>query len=476
MQGCSVISGVRSTSLNVFVLLVLVASISVRVDAQDASADAASSAQSAPLATSTPADQPIYTMTELPVAEPASPFAGDFWQRPYMLGDLGGWRDQLTNHGYTINASNTNFYQGVAAGGIRRDFEYSGRNDYYLNVNGEKAGLWKGLFIDLHGETRWGDTINGDTGALMPANTGALFPAPTGSPTALTAVKVTQALSEEFLVFGGKVNMLDGLTQNYAAGRGVDAFMNLGIALPVVAARTVPYSTLGGGFAYLQGMEPIFTFMVLDTNNTPTTSGFQSFFNNGATMLGMLKVPVTMGELPGHQGVAGTYSTGTYSDLNPTPYFDPSGGLGITTGSVAGSWCVFYSADQALYVDPTNPKRSWGLFTNIGFADNGPSPIQFSANAGLGGSSPIVSRPLDTFGVGYSYVDYSGPVKNVAPVLFPVRDDHAVEFFYNYAVTPWFRLTPDLQILVPARERTLPPGAESINTALVLGLRAKIDF
>jgi porin len=285
-------------------------------------------------------------------------------------------------------------------------------------------------------------------------------------------------LSENFITFAGKINMLDELKQPYAAGRGVDSFMNLGLALPVVAARTVPYSTLGAGFAVLQDMQPVFTMLVLDTNNTPTTSGFESFFSNGATILTRVERPVSIMDLPGHQAVWGTYSSGTYPDLAPTPYFDPEFGFKLLSGTDTGSWSLVYSADQALYVDPTNPRRSWGLFTNIGLADNGPSPIRWSANVGLGGSSPLQSRPLDTFGVGYSFVNYSEPIHNMAPFLLPIQDDHAVELFYNYAVTPWFRVTPDLQILVPARERTLPlpPGPEPIGTAVVLGLRAKIIF
>ncbi|WP_083842908.1 carbohydrate porin [Schlesneria paludicola] len=405
-----------------------------------------------------------------------SPYAGSLWERPFLLGDVGGWRDEAASDGFTFNVSTTQFYQGVASGGIQRNFAYSGRNDYLVNIDGEKAGLWKGLFITMHGETRYGETINASTGAIMPANVGMLFPTTSGSSTALTGVKITQALSEEFVVFGGKINTLDGLTQTYAGGRGVDAFMNMGLAFPLVAARTVPYSSLGAGFAVLHEMQPVFSFMVLDTKNSPTTTGFEDFLQNGVTMLSQLQVPVTLMGRPGHQGITGTYSTGTYSDLTPTAYFDPNVGPVITTGTTSGSWCVFYSADQALYVDPCNPKRSWGLFTNIGLADNGPSPIRWSANIGLGGSSPIVSRPLDTFGIGYSYVGYSGPVKDLAPVLLPIRDDRAVELYYNYAVTPWFRLTPDLQILVPAREQTLPPGAQSINTAIVVGMRAKIDF
>jgi hypothetical protein len=43
----------------------------------------------------------------------------------------------------------------------------------------------------------------------------------------------------------------------------------------------------------------------------------------------------------------------------------------------------FNSADSAFYVDPSNSARSRGLFTNVGLADDGPSPIRWSANVGL---------------------------------------------------------------------------------------------
>lgn len=403
-------------------------------------------------------------------------FDGDIWDRPYLLGSVGGVRDQLATNGIGVNVYSTQFYQGIASGGVTQEFEYSGRMDYLVNVDGAKAGLWQGFFVSLHGETRYGDSLGFNSGAIIPSNTGALFPLPTGTETALTAVKFTQALSENFVTFAGKINTLDELKQAYAGGRGVDAFMNLGLTLPVTAARTVPYSTLGAGFAILRDAQPAFTMMVLDTNNTPMTSGFESFFNNGVTILARAETPVSFLDRPGHQAIWGTYSSGTYSNLSVTPYFDPAFGLKFLTGTETGSWSMTYSADQALYVDPGNPNRSWGLFTNIGLADDGPSPIRWTANVGLGGSSPILSRPLDTFGIGYAYVNYSTPIQQMAPILLPVGNDHIVELFYNYAVTRWFRLTPDFQVLVPAREQTLPPGSQPINTALVLGLRAKIDF
>jgi porin len=419
--------------------------------------------------------QPCDALAQAPACTP-SPFDGDLCTRPLLLGNLCGLRDQLAAHGISFNADTYQFYQGVASGGIHDVGEYSGRNDYFINIDGEKAGLWKGFFITLHGETRYGDTVNGDTGALLPVNMPELFPKANGSETALTGVKFTQALSETFVTFAGKLNMFDEFKMPFTGAAGFDGFWNLGMAFPVELARTIPYSTLGGGAAILKDGAPIFTLMVLDTNNTPTTSGFNTFFDNGVTIFASLTLPTKFFGLPGSQGVSGTFSTGHYNDLQPTAYFDPNEGLVVTPGFVQNSWSVFYTATQALWVDPCNPKHSYGVFTNVGTADDGPSPIRFAANVALYGSSPMTTRPLDTFGIGYTFTRYSTPVTNLAPVLLPIGNDQAVELFYNIGITPWLHVCPDLQVVIPAREDTLPPNRESIDTALVLGLRAKIDF
>ena len=70
-----------------------------------------------------------------------------------MLGDWGGHRSRLAEHGLNFDIYSTNFFNDVANGGLQETFQSRGRMDYLLNIDGEKAGLWKGLFIDLHGET-----------------------------------------------------------------------------------------------------------------------------------------------------------------------------------------------------------------------------------------------------------------------------------------------------------------------------------
>jgi porin len=86
----------------------------------------------------------------------------------------------------------------------------------------------------------------------------------------------------------------------------------------------------------------------------------------------------------------------------------------------------------------------------------------------VGGASPLTCRKLDTFGFGHFYVGVSDSLKQLAPRLLPIGDEHGVELFYNVAVTPWCHITPDLQMVTPGRER--------VNTLLFLGLRAKVDF
>lgn len=69
--------------------------------------------------------------------------------------------------------------------------------------------------------------------------------------------------------------------------------------------------------------------------------------------------------------------------------------------------------------------------------------------------------------MGYFYTGLSS-LKTLAPRLVPLRDGQGVEALYNIGVTPWCYLTPDLQVVVPARER--------FDTTIVFSLRAKIDF
>ena len=397
-------------------------------------------------------------------------FGGALFERPKLSGDWLGGRSALRDRGLTLDVSTTQFYQGVTTGGLERAFPYGGRNDYFLNLDGEQFGLWKGFHVTLHGETRYGQSTNLLTGALSPTNLLLSVPQEDGAVTALTGVQFFQHLTDDFLVYAGKVNTLDAFRQPLTWAGGLDGFWNTALVFNPVYSRTVPYSTFATGCVYQRKDDPVpvFLFDVLDTNDTPTTSGFDTFFDNGVTLFAWLNVPTRFFGKPGHQGIAGTYSSGRYTNLGPSSYLDPVDELVFQSAPKRGSWCVAYNFDQAVWVAPDDPGRAWGVFGNLGIADDNPSPVRWFASAGVAGSSPLAGRGRDTFGVGYYYLGVSSALKANARAVTPLADEQGFEVYYNARVTPWFQLTPDLQVLDPFQKAARP--------ALLVGLRARLDF
>ena len=120
-----------------------------------------------------------------------------------------------------------------------------------------------------------------------------------------------------------------------------------------------------------------------------------------------------------------------------------------------------------------DPERTaGGFFGQLAFADKNTSPITRFFDVGLGGNGLFKSRQSDEFGIAYAYTDLSKVLKDNINLLTlgrrPLRVEHQVEMFYNFHITPWLRLTGDLQIIRPTR-----PIA---NTAIIPGARLEIVF
>jgi porin len=213
---------------------------------------------------------------------------------------------------------------------------------------------------------------------------------------------------------------------------------------------------------------PVLALSVFDTNDTPTTSGFETFFDNGAVVHAIVTLPIDVFGLPGHHGVEAAYSSGRYTNFQESPYLDPVGDLVFPAAPKRGSWAVAYQFDQAVAASPDDPDRVWGVFGRVGLADDNPNPIRWTWAGGLAGASPVPGRAADSFGVGYYYLGVSDALRRGARPLTPLGAEHGVEVYYNARVTPWCQITPDLQIIDPFQREA--------NSAFVLGLRARVDF
>jgi len=129
------------------------------------------------------------------------------------------------------------------------------------------------------------------------------------------------------------------------------------------------------------------------------------------------------------------------------------------------------SASHLLYELPNSPGKGFGVYAKGAVADGNPNPIQASLVGGFAGHGVIPNRPDDSFGIGYYSYNLSNDLQSALRPLgsaFEIQDERGLEVYYNLAVTPWFRVSADIQWIDPARA--------AFPNAWVGGLRANVSF
>jgi porin len=399
--------------------------------------------------------------------DPPQPYVEEpsYTMAPHLLGTTDGFRERLAAAGVTVLADNTGFYIGNTNGGFDQAFDYAGHGDYVLIADGGKLAGQEGLYLKLRAEHRYGETIVGNVGCFISPTLIADLPVYGSEQVYLTNVLLTQELTDAFSVFAGKLDTLDGDMNAFAHGRGKTQFSNMGFVFNPIVSATVPYSTLGAGFVAHPEDGPMLMLTVLNSTDTTGTSGFGELFNDGVLVSAAVRAPTNWFDRPGHQLLGGTWNSRTYTSIAEAyiPYPD------VATPTTRGSWCLYWNFDQVLVVDPADDTRGWGPFGRAGIADETTSPIDMFLSFGVGGNVPGRRRPDDTFGIGWYYASASRQIGTLITSQFgPIGDGQGVECFYNYAVTPAVRITPDVQYVVPA--------LRSAEPALIFGIRSLVSF
>ena len=393
-------------------------------------------------------------------------FGGCFCCREKLTGDWLGVRPCLADTGVTFDGDVTQFYQGVAHGGMRETFNYAGHGDYLLRFDFGKIAGWRGLSLQLRGEHRFGEFLASDAGLIAPADFHAASPSIGTEDLLLTNVLFTQVVNENLTVVFGKLDTLDGDRNPFASGRGKTQFFNTSLIEPVLGIPTVPFATLGAGAVFSVDGMPAAQLLVLNATDTTTTSGFNELFEDGVAILGGVNVPVPIAGKMGIHSFNGAWNSKTFTSLGQDPRVI---GQNATLATSEGSWALWWSGAQYLYQDPCDPMKGWGLFGRFGASDGDTNPIQYFANAGIGGQSPFRGRKNDLFGIGWFYNRFSSSLGAIATNRLGLEEAATgVEIYYNYAVTPYCFVTPDLQVI--------EPGTNNASTALLLGLRVQVDF
>jgi porin len=288
-----------------------------------------------------------------------------------------------------------------------------------------------------------------------------------------------QIFSPYAAVMLGKLALLtptSGDMNEFAHGKGDTQFMNGAFNINPVTLLRVPYSTLGAGLIILPTKDPhaaIIGFSVLQSNGKASTIGFDDLHSNQLTFVGEARVRTNFFGLTGHQLIGGGYSNKTFTSFDQSLRFFIEN---RTIEEQKGSWNVYYNFDQYLYEPEKGSGQGIGIFGRVGVSDGNPNPMHAFFSFGAAGKGIIPGRSLDRYGIGYYYVVAGNPrfTGRLGRSREFLRNEYGFEAFYNFAITPWLQLTPNIQVIRPAQKETI--SGENVHTATVLGLRLQMVF
>jgi porin len=373
----------------------------------------------------------------------------------------------LAQAGETVSARGewTQFLSAAVAGQGNGTPRYGGRLDGFLTVNGEKLGLWQGLSFELHGEFVYGRNTNRvGSFLLLPVNTALSFPK-SNAEAADVSYSVVQRFGKTRLQLG-KINLLEQSSAiPVVGGGGKDGFQHIGLASPpALLASPKVY-----GAVLTSPVGPLILGLGLWTPDDWTQRYTpEGLFDNGANAMFVATLPARIGGQQGFHTLS-LFLTSRESRVGENfPDLTPPPGLEGVPAPDAGGVHVKYSVQQFLWRDPTNPRRNLGLFGHVGLSQGTPDILDWSMTAGVAGSSPIASRPLDRFGIGYFRFSMTNRVETALAGLLPVHDEQGGELYYTAQVARHLRLTANVQLVDPV--------VRGAPTAAYMGLRAKADF
>ncbi|MEC5408724.1 carbohydrate porin [Paraburkholderia sp. MPAMCS5] len=464
-----------------------------------ASASSAAMAQAAPdaasEATGTRADA-----SNAPAGEPTG-----FWNRPQMLGDMGGLRPWLGKYGATFTLTETSELLGNLRGGLARGVAYDGLTTATVQLDTEKAfGLPGGQFnvsaLQIHGRNLSSDKL----GTL---NTASGIEAQDA--TRLWELWYQQSFLDK------RVDVKVGqqsIDQEFITSTNSALFINTMFGWPALPSYDMPsggpaypLSALGvrvrGQFApSLTALAGVFDGDPLG-NNPNNRSGTNFNLHNGTLFIGELQYAVNQpadgdtasaagadhGGLPGTYKIGVWYNNGRFADQR----YD-SNGVSLASASSTGvganhrgDYSFYAVADQTIWRPNPNEARSLGVFARVMGAPGDRNLVSLAANLGVVLKAPFAGRDNDSAGLALTYIKVGSHARGLDQDYlassggpYGVRSSEtALEATYQYQVTPWWMLQADAQYTFNAGAGQNPNDpARPLRNTFVIGVRTNIAF
>jgi porin len=432
----------------------------------------------------------------------------DLWTRTNLLGDLGGIRTSLGDHGLTFGVQNIDELLANVSGGTRRGASYDGVTLLGVGLDTQKAGAWDGGTFNVDAFIIRGRNISTDN--LLNLQTASGFLA---SPT----TRLWEAWYQQSIL-GGAIDVRLGqqsLDQEFTTSQYAALFVNTAMGWAVLPSVDLyaggpayPLSSLGVRVRG-QPAENVTALLGVFDDNPPggpfnadsqllgtTRWGANVSLRTGALIIGEVQYALNPLDKDGKAttGLPGTYKLGAWFDTAPFPdqRFDNTG-LSLANPASNGialmhrnNFSIYAVADQMVWRPAPDSPRSIGVFARVMGAPGDRNLVNFSANGGISLKAPFAGRDSDTFGIGFGVARIGGAAQAVAgdaaffsgtPV--PARTvETFIEVTYQIQVSGWWQVQPDFQYV-------FRPGAGVVNPAnppqrvgdeAILGVRSIVTF
>jgi porin len=369
------------------------------------------------------ADDPVASTADQGIL-PVPDYSGEIGARANLTGDWGGVRQDWADRGVTMAFDWYQAYQDISDGGLKEGSENSTNLDYRLTLDLMRMGLVPGALVRVRGQSRFGDTVNDNSGVLLPVNMYSTFPFSSDDDEdvnfAITELNWLQFLSDQFGLLAGKITTL-ATTNEFMGGEGRSQFMNFQLSFSAAIAQLAPYSTLAVSAIWMPSPSWSVTTTLMNLKDASATSGFDDI-GDGTTWATTAGYQTSLNKLPGGGSMSFYYGfDADFAEIRGVPI--GPGSDGASRGSKSEAWASSWNGWQYIYVennsgavDPGNGRQDLeglGLFAQVGIADKDTNPITWSLSIGLSGRGTIPGRDADTWGVGYFYNDLQDHDRNL---------------------------------------------------------------
>ncbi len=417
----------------------------------------------------------------------------NIWQRPELLGNIGGLRTALGNAGITFGLNDSENLLANLSGGVKTGATMQGVTTMSLDVDTAKAvGLPGGKLhisaLQIHGQP------------LSPAYLDNLQTAngnESENATRLWELWYDQSFAKGMfdLKIGQQSVDNEFIDSKYSA-----LFVNTMAGWPLVPSADLyggggpayPLSSLGVRGRFKPNGNTAILAGVFDDNpgggsfgsnaQALDAAGGKFNLNTGALWIAELQYATTLFGLPGTYKIGGWYDSGFFPDqLYSTD--------GLTLANPAsngnpvmhrGNYSLYGVVDQTVWQSSTNNARNVNVFGRIMGAPADENLITLFFNGGVTMAAPLPGRNNDQLGLDFGIGKVSSRAASLdrAAGMPPRGAEELVELTYQAQLAPWLVVQPDMQYVINPGGGVLDPNdtTHNLRNEFVAGIRVVASF